>query len=336
MLAQRLFAPAAVDSSPLMLQTVERPAPGPGQVLLRVRACGICHTDLHVIEGDLLPRRLPLTPGHQVVATVEQLGAGVSGLTHGQRVGVPWLHETCGACAFCARGQENLCDHARFTGWDVNGGYAEFMLAPAGFVIPIPEAFSDEQAAPLLCAGIIGYRALRLAETQPGEHIGLFGFGASAHLAIQLARQWGCAVSVFTRSAEHRALAEALGAEWCGRAEDSPPRPLDRAVIFAPAGGLVPRALSHLRKGGTLAINAIHLSAIPEMDYNLLYGERTVRSVSNATRQDAREFMTLAAQIPVRSAVEMFPLAEANEALRRLKRSEIRGAAVLIPVPTGG
>lgn len=331
MLAQRLIAPAAIDSAPLKLQTVERPAPGAGQVLLRVRACGVCHTDLHVVEGDLPPHRLPLTPGHQIVATVEQLGAGVSGLALGQRMGVPWLHETCGACEFCARGQENLCNHARFTGRDADGGYAEYLAAHADFVIPLPEAFSDEQAAPLLCAGIIGYRALRLAEVQPGERVGLFGFGASAHIAIQLARHWGCAVSVFTRSAEHRALAEALGAEWCGQAEDSPPRPLDRAVIFAPAGGLVPRALSHLRKSGTLAINAIHMSTIPEMDYNLLYGERTVRSVTNATRQDARGFMALAAQIPVRTEVELFPLAEANRALLNLKRSAVRGAAVLLP-----
>lgn len=331
MLAQRLSTPAPIDSAPLQLQTVERPTPGPGQALLRIRACGVCHTDLHVVEGDLPPHHLPLTPGHQIVATVEQLGDGVSGLALGQRVGVPWLHETCGVCAFCARGQENLCDHARFTGWDVNGGYAEYLTANADFVVPIPDAFSDEQAAPLLCAGIIGYRSLRLAEVQPGERVGLFGFGASAHIAIQLARHWDCSISVFTRSAEHRALAEALGAEWCGRAEDKPPRPLDRAVIFAPAGGLVPRALGHLRKGGTLAINAIHLSAIPEMDYNLLYGERTLRSVANATRQDAREFMALAAQIPVRTEVELFPLVEANRALLQLKRSAIKGAAVLIP-----
>jgi propanol-preferring alcohol dehydrogenase len=331
MLAQRLTALAPIDSAPLKLETIARLAPSPGQVLLRVRACGVCHTDLHVIEGDLQPHHLPLTPGHQVVGVIEQLGAGVAGLALGQRVGVPWLHETCGVCAPCARGQENLCDHARFTGWDVDGGYAEFMLAAADFVVHIPDAFSDEQAAPLLCAGIIGYRALRLAEVQPGERIGLYGFGASAHIAIQLARQWGCAVSVFTRSANHRALAETLGAAWCGRAEDVPPQPLDRAVIFAPAGGLVPRALSHLRQGGTLAINAIHMSAIPEMNYNLLYGERTMRSVSNATRQDAREFMALAAQIPIRTEVETFPLAEANEALWRLKRSDIHGAAVLVP-----
>jgi propanol-preferring alcohol dehydrogenase len=249
----------------------------------------------------------------------------------GQRVGVPWLHTTCGLCEFCQRGQENLCDQARFTGWDVDGGYADAMLADEGALVTIPDSFADEQAAPLLCAGIIGYRSLRLAEVQPGERLGLFGFGASAHLALQIARHWNCSISVFTRSPAHRQLAEELGATWTGNADQSPPRPLDRAILFAPAGGLVPLALRHLRKGGTLAVNAIHLSPIPEMDYNLLYGERTVRSVTNTTRRDASDFMTLAAQIPVKTDVEVFPLDAANEALRRLKHSELRGAAVLVP-----
>lgn len=332
MRALQLSSAAPLTSSPLTL--VERPlsslTPDSRSVLLHVRACGVCHTDLHIVEGELPLRKRPIIPGHQVVATVEAVGAGVTLVKAGDRVGVPWLHTTCGQCEFCQRGQENLCDYARFTGWDVDGGYADFMLADENALVPIPGAFSDEQAAPLLCAGIIGYRSLRLADLRPGERLGLFGFGASAHIAIQLARHWGCPVSVFTRSPAHRALAESLGAEWVGGAEQAPPQPLDRAVIFAPAGGLVPLALRCLRKGGTLAINAIHMSPIPEMGYNLLYGERTVRSVANATRRDAREFMELAAQIPVRTDVESFPLEAANEVLRRLKHSEIKGAAVLV------
>jgi propanol-preferring alcohol dehydrogenase len=284
---------------------------------------------LHIVEGDLPLRRTPITPGHQVIAVVAAVGENVTAFSIGERVGVPWLHATCGQCEFCRRGQENLCDHARFTGWDVDGGYAEYMLADENAPAPIPDSFADEQAAPLLCAGIVGYRSLKLADVQPGERVGLFGFGASAHIVIQVARHWGCPVSVFTRSAAHRALAEELGAEWTGSAEQKPLRPLDRAILFAPAGGLVPLALGRLRKGGTLAINAIHTSPIPEMDYNVLYYERTVRSVANAARQDAREFLALAAQIPVKSEVEVFPLEAANEALRRMKHSELRGAAVL-------
>jgi len=359
--ALQLSIPALLSATSLTLAELPAPVLKPGSLLLRVRACGVCHTDLHLVEGELPAKKLPITPGHQVVATVEQVlpspptpgltatpfplsrrnfstgegggGWGVEGegLKIGTRVGVPWLYSTCGVCEFCQRGQENLCDRAQFTGWDVDGGYAEYMIADENFVVPIPEIFSDVQAAPLLCAGIVGYRSLRLSEVQRGEHLGLFGFGASAHIAIQLARHWGCSISVFTRSSEHRALAESLGAAWVGAAEQKPPRPLDRAIIFAPAGELVPLALGHLRKAGTLAINAIHMRPIPEMDYNLLYGERTVRSVANATRRDAEEFMPLAAQIPVKTEVQTFPLEEANRALLMLKRSEIKGAAVLIP-----
>lgn len=331
MRAIQLSTAAPINSAPLQQVEARFPGPGPDAVGLRVQACGLCHTDLHLVEGDLPLHKTPLIPGHQVIATIERLGENVTGFKIGERVGVPWLHTTCGACEFCRRGQENLCDHARFTGWDVDGGYADHMLAEASALVPIPPRFSAEQAAPLLCAGLIGYRSLRLAEVQPGEHVGLFGFGASAHIAIQVARHWGCPVSVFTRGNAHRRLAEDLGAQWVGDAEQAPPHPLDRAILFAPAGGLVPWALRHLRKGGTLAINAIHLSPIPEMDYNLLYGERTVRSVANATRRDAGEFMKLAAQIPVQTEVEVFPLEAANEALRRLKHSELRGAAVLVP-----
>lgn len=331
----QLSAPGPVSATSLNLAELPLPVLKPGSLLLRVRACGVCHTDLHIVEGDLPPKKLPITPGHQIVATVEQVSPSTPRsdpplFSSGDRVGVPWLYSTCGVCEFCQRGQENLCDRAQFTGWGVDGGYADYLIANEDFVVPIPEVFSDVQAAPLLCAGIVGYRSLRLAEVQPGEHLGLFGFGGSAHIVIQLARHWNCTISVFTRSPEHRALAEALGASWVGGAEQKPPRPLDRAILFAPVGGLVPLALGHLRKAGTLAINAIHMSPIPELDYNLLYGERTVRSVANATRQDAQEFMQLAAQIPVKTEVQTFPLEEANRALIMLKRSEIKGAAVLV------
>jgi propanol-preferring alcohol dehydrogenase len=290
----------------------------------------VCHTDLHIVEGDLPPRRLPITPGHQVVAAIEQIGEKVTRFKAGDRVGVTWLHSACGACEFCRRGEENLCDQTRFTGWDVDGGYADYMIAHEDFVVPIPAAFSDDQAAPLLCAGVIGFRSLRKAGVQTGDSVGLYGFGASAHIAIQVLRRWDCRVAVFTRSAEHRALASALGAEWVGGAEERPPRPLDRAVIFAPAGALVPAALAHLRKGGALAINAIHMSPIPAMDYPLLYGERSVSSVAHVTRRDAVEFMQIAAQIPIKTEVQTFPLEDASRALMMMKRSEIRGAAVLV------
>jgi len=246
-------------------------------------------------------------------------------------VGVPWLFSACGVCEYCRRGAENLCDRAQFTGWDVDGGYAGYMLARADFVVPIPADYDDVAAAPLLCAGIIGYRSLRLADVQPGERVGLVGFGASAHLAIQLARYWNCQVAVMTRSRAHQQLAESLGATWTGTTDQSPPWPLDRAVIFAPVGALVPMVLSKLRKGGTLAINAIHMSPMPEMDYNLLYGERTLRSVTNATRADAAEFMRLASAARIAVETEVLPLEQGNQALLKLKHSEIRGAAVLVP-----
>lgn len=332
MRALQLSAPAPISAAPLSpvecsLSTLTLDS---NSILLRVRACGVCHTDLHIVEGDLPLRKIPITPGHQVVAAVEQVGQGVTRVGVGDRVGVPWLHTTCGECEFCKRGEENLCGRARFTGWDVDGGYADYMIAHGEAVVPIPPAFSDEAAAPLLCAGIVGYRSLIKADLQPGEHLGLFGFGGSAHIAIQVARHWECAVSVFTRSAAHRVLADSLGAVWSGRAEESPPRPLDRAILFAPSGSIVPLALQHLRRGGTLAINAIHTSPIPAMDYNLIYGERTIRSVANATRRDAESFMALAAEIPVKTEVTAFALGEANEALLKLKRGEINGAAVLV------
>ncbi len=328
MRVQHVRRPAPVETNPLEPAFRPVPSPGPGEVLLRVSATGVCHTDLHIVEGELPPRREAVVPGHQVVGIVERVGPGVA-FPVGQRVGVTWLYRVCGQCPACRRGEENLCPDARFTGYDEDGGYADFMVAEEGFVYPIPERFSDEEAAPLLCAGIIGYRALRRAEVGPGERVGLFGFGASAHLAIQVARHWGCEAFVFTRHPQHRALAAELGAVWTGSAEERPPAPLDRAILFAPAGALIPPALAALRPGGTLAINAIHLDRIPEMGYGLLYGERTLRSVSNLTPRDAREFLALAAEIPVRTEVERFRLEEANAALQKLKRREIRGAAVL-------
>jgi propanol-preferring alcohol dehydrogenase len=260
---------------------------------------------------------------------VDSLGDGVTNLHEGDRVGVPWLFSADNVCDYCQRGKENLCPQARFTGFHVDGGYADYMLANADYVLPLPNEIENEQAAPLLCAGIIGYRSLKLADLGPGERIGLVGFGASAHLAIQVARHWGCEVYVFTRSKEHRRHARELGAAWVGGAEDEAPEPLDRAVIFAPAGSLVPKILQKLRPAGTLAINAIHMSPIPEIDYQLIYGERTLRSVANATYQDGVEFIQLAVEIPIRSTVNIYPLEEANQALVDLKHSRINGEAVL-------
>lgn len=335
--AMVLTRPAPVETDPLAAADPPRPDPGPGEVLLRVRACGVCHTDLHIVEGELVPHRLPVIPGHQVVGTVEAVGPDgpAAGLAPGQRVGVTWLFRACGACAACRRGEENLCPSAQFTGYDVDGGYSTWMVADRRFVFPLPERFDDVSAAPLLCAGVIGYRALRRAEVLPGSTVGLYGFGASAHLAMQVARHWGCRVYVFTRSEAHRRLAEDLGAVWTGPVDAVPPEPLDSAVSFAPAGQVIPRALAALRPGGTLAVNAVYLDRLPEMPYALLYGERTLRSVANLTARDAREFLALAAEIPVRTEVERYPLREANAALRRLKARAVQGAAVLEVASTG-
>lgn len=329
MRAMVLYQQSPIETVPLVLAEVPAPAPGRGEVRLRVRACGICHTDLHVVEGELPAHRLPLIPGHQIVGELDALGEGVADLPLGTRLGVPWLHRACGTCAFCLAGAENLCDNPAFTGYDVDGGYAQYAVAPADFAYPLPAGVPDNEVAPLLCAGIIGYRALRLSGITAGGRLGLYGFGASAHLAIQIARHWGCQVYVFTRGAEHRRLAEELGAAWTGRAEETPPAPLDAAIIFAPAGPLVPEALRVLGKGGTVALAGIYMSPIPTMDYSLLYGERAIRSVANATREDARELLRLAAEIPLRSEVEVFPLAAANRALLLLKQGRIQGAGVL-------
>jgi len=317
------------EHNPLQLRDVAAPEPGAGEVRVRVSCCGLCHTDLHTIEGDLPLPKLPLIPGHQIVGVVEARGAGARRFREGDRVGIPWLHETCGQCAYCRRGSENLCDRARFTGYHVDGGYAESAVVGEEFAVAIPAAFDDAHAAPLLCAGIVGYRSLRLSGARKGDRLGLYGFGAAAHIVLQCARHLGCEVWVFTRSREHQDLAKKLGAGWVGAAGDQAPGQLDSAILFAPAGGLVPPALAALRKGGTLALAGITMSPIPQLDYSSLYHERVVRSVANATREDARDFLELAAQVPVRTEVEMFELEQANAALQALKSSRIQGAGVL-------
>jgi propanol-preferring alcohol dehydrogenase len=326
--------PSQAGPRPRSLELVELPVPEPAnrQVRLRVKTCGVCHTDLHILEGEIHPPKLPIIPGHQVVGVVDTLGPDVrpeDGIQVGDRVGVPWFYDSDGTCRYCQNGQENLCPNARFTGFDVNGGFAEMMLAESDKVLPLPASLSDEQAAPLLCAGIIGYRSLRLAELQPSERLGLVGFGASAHLAIQVARYWDCEVYVFTRSQEHRRHAEQLGAAWVGGAEDRAPHLLDRAVIFAPAGRLVPVMLDKLRPAGTLAINAIFMSDIPTFPYQTIYQERTLRSVANATYQDGIDFLEIAAEIPIQSTVRLYPLEQAEQALMDMKHSRLNGEAVL-------
>jgi alcohol dehydrogenase, propanol-preferring len=318
-----------VEQSPLLLDEVTRPLPRAGEVRVQVRCCGVCHTDLHIVEGELPLPRLPLIPGHQIVGNVEALGEAVRTLKEGDRVGIPWLHSTDGQCDYCRRGLENLCDHARFTGYHVDGGYAEFTVVHEDYAYPIPNAFSDETAAPLLCAGIIGYRSYRLTGIRSGERLGLYGFGASAHLTLQLARHQGCEVYVFTRTHAHRDLAASLGAAWVGSAEEIPPHSLDASIIFAPAGSLVPHALRALRKAGTLALAGITMSPIPQMDYSLLYQERVIRTVANSTRTDAHEFLDLAAAVPLHTEVQVFDLDQANPALHALKKSDIKAAAVL-------
>ena len=332
-----LKTPAPVDARPLQLADVPAPTPLAGELLVRVSACGICRTDLHVVEGELPARLSPVIPGHQVVGRVAALGAGVEDFRVGERVGVAWLHQTCGGCRFCRKGRENLCEAAQFTGWTVNGGFAEYAVAPAAFTYRLPDGFGDLQAAPLLCAGIIGYRALRLTNLGgagsdwAGARLGIYGFGAAGHVCIQLARARGAEVYVMSRDRErHQALAAELGAVWTGDAYDEPPARLDAAIIFAPAGELVPAALRALDKGGTLVTGGIHMSAIPSFEYSLLYGERVVRSVANNTREDGREFLAEAARVPVRTHFETFPLAHANDALVALKHDAIRGAGVLV------
>jgi propanol-preferring alcohol dehydrogenase len=330
MKAAVLNSPQDISKRPLHIAEVPRPELVPGHVLLRVRACGVCRTDLHIVEGELAPRREKLIPGHQIVGDV--VDGATSEFPIGTRVGVSWIGGIDGTCWYCKKNMENLCDDPVYTGYTVNGGYAEYALARADFVFELPPELDDLQAAPLLCAGIIGFRSLRVAGVEPGERVGLFGFGASAHLAIAVLRAWKCEVYVSTRGDSHRKLASSLGAAWVGGEVDKPPVELDRAVTFAPSGDVVIAALASLRKGGVVAINAIHLDRIPEFDYDrLLWGERQIRSVANMTRSDARDFLQIAASINLRPKITVFPLDQANEALAAVKNDSIDGAAVISP-----
>ncbi|MGA8221744.1 MAG: zinc-dependent alcohol dehydrogenase family protein [Candidatus Acidiferrales bacterium] len=324
-----LHAPGPVERNPLEFTDAPQPQPRKGEVLVRVNFCGVCRTDLHVVEGELEPRKSPVIPGHQVVGVIEELGEGAHRFPVGTRVGIPWLHSTDQTCEYCRGGMENLCDHPEFTGYTADGGYAQYAAAPEDFVYLIPDEFDDEQAAPLLCAGIIGFRSLRLSGIKRGGRLAFYGFGAAAHLAIQVARHWGVEVYAATRGAKHQQLALQLGAVWAGEATDEPPARLDAAIIFAPAGELVPPALRALKKGGVLVLGGIHMSPIPTFSYDLLYEERVIRSVANNTRQDGEDFLRVAAEIPIRSQVNLFPLREANRALNDLKADRINGAAVL-------
>jgi propanol-preferring alcohol dehydrogenase len=321
------FAP--IEQNPLELTDLPTPEPGPEEILIRNKVCGVCHTDLHTVEGELPEAKLPVVPGHQIVGTVEKVGEEANRFKVGDRVGVAWLYSTCGQCSFCQQGKENLCENARFTGYNANGGYAQFIVIPEKFAYVIPREFSDEEASPLLCAGIIGYRSLRLSEVKPGQRLGLYGFGASAHVVIQIAVHWGCEVYVFSRTEEHRALAKKLGAFWTGTSKDEPPSKVESSIIFAPAGELVIDALKVLEKGGTLALAGIYMTPIPEMEYRYIYHERTLRSVANATREDGEGLLKVAAEIPIKTTIQLFPLEEANQVLQLIKDSKIDGAAVL-------
>jgi propanol-preferring alcohol dehydrogenase len=325
-----LSGAAPAESRPLALVEREAPLPGPGEIQVRVEVCGVCRTDLHVIEGDLETRRPGIVPGHEVVARVSARGEGAARFRDGQRVGIAWLHRACATCRFCAAGRENLCLSPLFTGWDRDGGYAEHALVPEDFAYELPDAADPERLAPLLCAGIIGYRAWRRSNAQPGARLGLYGFGGSAHIVIQIARHFGCEIHVFSRGGAHRELAESMGAAWVGDSHEAPPRPLDAAILFAPAGDLVPPALAALDRGGTLAVAGIHLSDVPVLRYREhLFQERTLQSVTANTREDGRELLRLAAEIPIETTTRSYPLEEANEALVDLKQDRIRGAAVL-------
>ena len=330
MKATILTSPQPIAQRPLRVAETTRPELKPGHLLLRVRACGVCRTDLHIVEGELAPQHRGMIPGHQIVGEV--IDGATKEMPVGARVGVSWIGGIDGSCLYCQRGEENLCDHPTFTGYSIPGGYAEYTLARSDFVFPLPSALDDLHAAPLLCAGIIGFRSLRVAGVKRGERVGLFGFGASAHLAISVLQAWKCEVYVSTRGESHRKLAAAMGATWVGSETEKPPVELDRAITFAPAGDVVVAALASLRKGGVVAINAIHLDRIPQFDYDrLLWGERQIRSVANMTRNDARDFLALAAEISLKPRVTVFPLDQANEALLAVKNDAIDGAAVIVP-----
>jgi len=325
-----LNRPGKIEDLPLRVEERSVLEPMAGEIRVKVSACGICHTDLHEIEGEMNLPKLPLTPGHQVVGTVDKLGTGVSGFKTGERVGLTWLFSACGKCKFCTAGFENLCPQAEFTGLHHQGGYAEYMLAKADFALHLPGQYDDFHLAPLLCAGIIGWRSFKLSEVKKGETLGLFGFGASAHIVCQVARHLGVEVFAFSRGSHHQELARKLGAAWAGTTSEKPPRTVDRGIVFAPAGKVVLDALGHLRKGGTLALNAVYMDKIPELDFNrLLFGEKKLVSVSNLTRQDAREFLKLAPEIPVQTEVEIFEFNHLAQALLKLKQGKVNGAAVL-------
>ena len=330
MRAAILASPGPISERALQIVNVADPRVRSGHVLLRVRACGVCRTDLHIVEGELPPKQVRIIPGHQIVGEV--IEGATQEIPLGMRVGVSWLGGTDGTCPYCQKGLENLCDSPTFTGYTVAGGYAEYAFARSDFVFPLPQSLDDLHAAPLLCAGIIGFRSLRVAGVEAGDRVGLFGFGASAHLAIAVLQAWNCEVYVSTRGKSHRELAESLGATWVGTETDKPPVELDRAITFAPSGDVVVATLSSLRKAGVVAINAIHLDRMPQFDYDtLLWGERQIRSVANMTRADARDFLALAAQIGLQPKVTVFPLEQANEALMAVKRDAVDGAAVIVP-----
>lgn len=325
-----LRRPGPIESAPLELAESADPRPGEQDILIAIRACGVCHTDLHEVVGELEVTRLPVIPGHQIVGVVSAKGQHASRFRVGDRVGVPWLNWICGECAYCHRGQENLCERARFTGLHTHGGYAQYIVIHEDFAYHLPAGLDDVHTAPLLCAGVIGYRGLRLSKARPGDRVGLYGFGASAHLVLQIAVHQGCQVYVYSRSSEHRKLAERLGACWTGLAEDTPGVPLNAAIIFAPAGPLVPMALAALGRGGTCVLAGIYMSPIPELSYaQSLYHERTLLSVSNSTRRDVEGLLELAARIPLRTEIETFPLEQANQALHLLRQGKVQGAAVL-------
>jgi alcohol dehydrogenase, propanol-preferring len=324
-----LSKPGPVESNPLELRELAVPEPGEREVLVRVSACAICRTDLHVVEGELPPKKANVIPGHQIVGVIERLGAGATKYRPGARVGIAWLHKTCGRCPYCKSGRENLCDFPDFTGYTVDGGYARYAVAHEDFIYPIPNGFADMQAAPLLCAGIIGFRCLRMSSIARRGNLGIYGFGAAGHVCIQVARHWDVNVFACTREAKHRRLAVELGAAWAGDAQEEPPEKLDASIIFAPAGELVPPALQALRKGGTLVLGGIHMSPIPSFPYPLIYQERSIKSVANNTRQDGHDFLKLAAEIPIQTEVQVFSLEQANQALNTLKHDGIRGAGVV-------
>jgi alcohol dehydrogenase, propanol-preferring len=322
--------PAVIEANPLHAVEVEQPRPQAGELLIRVRVCGVCRTDLHVAEGDLPPKHDWIIPGHEIVGEVAELGQGCRRFRPGDRVGIAWLRHTCGTCVYCRGGRENLCPSARFTGWDQNGGYAQWATVSEDFAYRLPPTIADDQLAPLLCAGIIGYRAIKRAEIRPGATVGLYGFGGSAHLALQVLQHWRCHVFVMTRGGQHQEFAREMGAEWIGSADETPPAPLDAAILFAPAGNLVLPALQALDRGGILAVAGIYLSAIPPLEYvRHLFHEKELRSVTANTRSDGEEFLRIAGEIPIRTHTAAIALDQANLALQKLKHDELQGAAVL-------